>query len=731
MKKLLILLCVVIFSTVSFAQHTFHGEEHKCSGRHHFHSQNKSSEPDYEQSDEMFDYDVKFYWLDIEVDNTSTFIEGNVTVQAVVQNNPLEKFVIELKDYMVVDHVLFAGTQLNFTHSNDEIHVDLPSTLAIGESFEAQIFYSGTAQNGLFNEQSSSWGNDVTFSLSESFKARDWWPSKQVLADKADSAYIYITTPDNLKAGSNGLLTASITMPDNKIRYEWKTNYPINYYLISISVAEYVEYNIYANPTGAAGPVLIQNYVYNASGCLPYFQEEIDKTVDLLELFSSLFGLYPFHEEKYGHCMAPLNGGMEHQTMTTLGYFEFWLIAHEIGHQWFGDNVTCATWQDIWINEGFASYSDYLSREYLVSQNVADSWMANAHDYVMSQPGGHVYIPEQHAFDEGMIFDYRISYQKGPAIIHTLRYIINDDDLFFQLLTDFQNQYTDDVATGADFRDLATELTGIDFTPFFDQWYYGEGFPTYSIQYEADGNTLRFTTLQTTSTNTTPFFSTPIEYKINYAGGNTTVRFEQHHNVQTYEVELPGSFTSIEIDPNNYVLNQDGTISGCELPDVTLSEFNDMLITDSELTLTGGSPIGGEYFGVGVNGGVFDPAIAGEGTHAITYTYSEGNCTATATQFITVNLVTNITGFNFEDLVNLYPNPTTGIFVLEIENTDFEDINIQICDLSGRQVYEQRFSNASDNFHNKINLSSFQNGIYMIKVYNEKVSLVKRIVLAQ
>ena len=161
-------------------------------------------------------------------------------------------------------------------------------------------------------------------------------------------------------------------MPGNKLRYEWKSNYPIAYYLISFAVSEYQEYNIYAHPAGMGGDsLLIQNFIYDAPGCLDYYKAGIDETVGMVELFSDLYSLYPFHQEKYGHCLTAIGGGMEHQTMSTMGNFNFGLVAHELGHMWFGDNVTCATWSDIWINEGFATYTDYLAREKFIHLNVS------------------------------------------------------------------------------------------------------------------------------------------------------------------------------------------------------------------------------------------------------------------------------------------------------------------------------------------------------------------------
>jgi len=175
---------------------------------------------------------------------------------------------------------------------------------------------------------------------------------------------MFLTCDDDCMAGSNGVLTNIVELPNNKKRFEWKSNYPINYYLLSYAVAEYQDYSIYAHPEGSE-PILIQNFVYDNSYYLSGNKEDIDHTIDLIEVFSDKFGFYPFVNEKYGHCLTTLGGGMEHKTITTLVSFGFGLVAHELGHMWFGDYVTCATWKDIWINEGFVSYTEYVAAENL------------------------------------------------------------------------------------------------------------------------------------------------------------------------------------------------------------------------------------------------------------------------------------------------------------------------------------------------------------------------------
>jgi aminopeptidase N len=382
------------------------------------------------------------------------------------------------------------------------------------------------------------------------------------LSDKADSAYIFLTCNNNLKAGSNGLLTNIVPLPGNKLRYEWKTYYPIDYYLLSFTVSTYQEYNLYAHPAGLTDSILVQNYLYDNSGYLPYFQSLIDQTPGFIELLSDLYGMYPFKDEKYGHCTAPIGGGMEHQTMTTLSSFSFELIIHELGHQWFGDHVTCSNWQDIWVNEGFATYTHYLGLQNLVSQTDADQEMLTIHSDIMTAADGSIYVPISQIADEARIFDYRLTYEKGAAIIHTMRFILNDDILFFNVLRNFQSTYGFNVASAEDFKNMITTMSGYDFTDYFNQWYYGEGYPTYNVAWNQQGNNLDFVLSQQTSMpGVTPFFKLPVEIKFLWSGGDTIIRFDNTQNYQLFSANIPHVIQSLEIDPNNWIINDVGSIS--------------------------------------------------------------------------------------------------------------------------------------------------------------------------
>jgi aminopeptidase N len=232
-----------------------------------------------------------------------------------------------------------------------------------------------------------------------------------------------------------------------------------------------MDYSFYIQKKNENDSILVQNFIYNNTTYFEQNKAAIDKTSDLILLFADLFGNYPFENEKYGHCIAPLGGGMEHQTMTTLANFSFLLVAHELAHQWFGDYITCSSWQDIWINEGFASYCEYISNQYLKSQEIADLWITNVQENVKSNPDGSVYIPENMIHDEDRIFDYRLTYNKGAAIIHMIRQEVGNDSLF-ETLASFIRKFKNGNASGLDFRDHLHVITGKDFTEFFNQGFW-------------------------------------------------------------------------------------------------------------------------------------------------------------------------------------------------------------------------------------------------------------------
>ncbi len=509
----------------------------------------------------MDHYDIHFVKLDLEVSDQSTFISGNATVHALVVDS-LEELILDFSNFMVVDSIFINNIKVTASHINNAIRHNFETPLNENEKFAVQVFYHGTPYlygGGVTNNYDSQYNKNVTWTLSEAFHAMEWWPCKQVLSDKIDSTYIFLTCDIDCMAGSNGLLENIVDLPDNKRRFEWKTRYPMNYYLLSYAVAEYQDYSIYAKPK-RSDSLLIQNFIYNDPNYLSNNKADINETIDLLELFSEKFGLYPFANEKYGHCLTTLGGGMEHQTMSTMGNFSFGLVAHELGHMWFGNYVTCATWQDIWINEGFASYTEYVALENLKSYNEAQNWMQIAHNYALNEAEGSVYIPFEEAFNENRIFNYSLSYKKGAALVHMLRNEINNDDLFFASLQNYLSEYSNSVATGEDFKNSIETFTNLEFDPFFDQWYYGKGYPRFDINYIQYNDTLHMTVTETGSSSETQLFQVHVEYKLVYNRGDTIVRLYQSNNIETFKIPVSKEITNIIIDPNNWIINKQGSI---------------------------------------------------------------------------------------------------------------------------------------------------------------------------
>ncbi len=565
MKKTLFV--ILFFIPLLMLSQTPNPESFKSS----FKSRNKSNINLY-YNHLLDNYDLHFVHLDLEVTDESTYIKGRASLHAKTKQT-LDTLLFHLNDYLTVDSVIINDVKIASTHNNNYLRYIFSPALPESSEIITEIYYHGTPIGaGVTNKTNTTWNKKVTYTLSESFHAYEWWPCKQVLSDKIDSAYIFLTCDDDLKAGSNGLLTSEVSLPNNKKRFEWKTNYPIDYYLISFSVSEYQDYSINAYPKGS-DPVLIQNYIYNSDGCLDYYKNDLDKTADLIELYSDKFGLYPFRNEKYGHCLAELNGGMEHQTMSTMINFNFYLVAHELGHMWFGDYVTCASWQDIWINEGFASYTEYVAKENLVSLTEADNWMKDAHSYALEEPHGSVYIPFEDAAYESRIFNYALSYKKGAALIHMIRNEINDDEVFFSAIKNYLAEYANGVATGDDFKNSLETYTDIDFDAFFNQWYYGKGFPRFSVEYSQVNDSLHLLAQQRTSSTETPLFQIHVDYKISFSDGDTTVRLYQSKNNEFYSIPFSKNIISIEMDPNNYILKESATIDSVNSPGNNSSLF--------------------------------------------------------------------------------------------------------------------------------------------------------------
>jgi len=521
-------------------------------------------------------YDVKYYKLDLALENTSRDVAGSVWMRVQVRTQALDSLAFELYQgpagaaTLLIDSVIINGRRSpGIRRSGPDATAALAQPAAANSLLDARIYYHGTAPNGnsaaignAFNTASQYRMNgvyypyNVTWSLSEPFSAHEWFPCKQVLTDKADSSDVWVTTTLPNKVGSNGVLSRTVALPNNRVRYEWKSRHPIAYYLISVAVAPYVETVSYANPVG--GPrIPIVDYVYDQNA-LNFYQTEINRTAGFIENYSSLVGLYPFANEKYGHSTAPIGGGMEHQTMTTQDGFEFTLTAHELFHQWFGDNVTCASWEDIWLNESFASYGEYLSLQAFSTPTAARSWMDTAHQYALSNSGS-VYVPD--TTNVGRIFNYYLTYKKGAGVVHMLRYLLQDDAKFYRALRTYQSQYANSTARTPDMQRIFEAEAGRSLTYFFQQWYRGQGYPSFDVRWNQVGNTFGMRVDETASEpGITPFFETDVDYRLTFNDGSTrTIRVHQGQATINYSTPVTANVTNVEVDPDQWILDLPGS----------------------------------------------------------------------------------------------------------------------------------------------------------------------------
>jgi aminopeptidase N len=514
-------------------------------------------------------YDVKFYGLDLQVSNTTTEISGTATllVEAVRE---IDTVVLELQEALTVTKVETGDavddaefTQVNqITHANGVLYIPLERSRTQGEPVALRIEYGGEAGQdrgffaGITTARDPAYGFDVTYTLSEPLNAKDWFPAKQVLQDKIDSVHMNLRCANHLMVASNGILEEVEEGADDMHTFRWRTRYPMAYYLISFAVADYRDFSFNAPLSGEGDSVLVQNYIYDTAEVLTDWEEDIRRTAPMITSFSELLMDYPFAAEKYGHAMAPMGGGMEHQTMTTIQNFNFFLVAHELAHQWFGDHITCGNWQDIWINEGFASYMEYVAAQRLIGQEFADDWMNNAMSIALGETQGSVYVPAGEVEDVYRLFDYGLSYKKGAILLHMIRYHLNDDEVFFGALRNYLDQYGEGLATGEDFRGVLEAHSGIDFSCFFEQWYYGEGFPRFQVQWSQEGDSLKILSEQTAVVPAvTPFFRTPFDVEIRYMDGSSEkIRMLQDAPLVDTSIAVSGPVEDLVFDPDGWLL---------------------------------------------------------------------------------------------------------------------------------------------------------------------------------
>lgn len=508
-------------------------------------------------------YDLTYHKLELTIDPDVAFISGKVT-SAFTALSAMSTVTFDLMDPLTVSSVKRNNINLAFSQSATELTINFPTPVAAGVSTTIEITYSGVPQSTAGSiEFASHSGTPLMWTLSEPFGARDWWPCKQDLNDKIDSIDVYITSPSAYIPVSNGVQQSVVDNGNGTKTTHFHHGHPIPAYLIAVAVTNYTIFNQQAGFGTPESPFFpIVNYLYPESAVSA--QTSLAVTPAIMNFFEEKFGPYPFRDEKYGHAQCGFGGGMEHTTVSFMGGFSRGLIAHELGHQWFGDKVTCGTWKDIWLNEGFASYLALM----IIEDFDGDAAFVNSKNglinNITSQPGGALYLTDTEATNIGRIFSSRLSYNKGCMVVNMLRFKLGDE-AFFDGLMNYLNDplLAYSYAITPQLQSHLEAASGMDLEEFFLDWVYRQGYPTYDItaQNIAAGQA-QVTVNQTQSHMSVDYFEMPVPVRLLGEGGQELdVVLENMTQGQQFIVDVPFVVTGVVFDPNKDLISKNNTTS--------------------------------------------------------------------------------------------------------------------------------------------------------------------------
>ncbi len=695
--KNLISFLLIVFTGLSFAQSA--RDECILAKTQHFNRLQKFADINYPGDSK---YDVKYYKLDLTVNHTAQTISGNVTCKSEIVDQNVSEIYFDLTNPLIVDSVFVNGSLKSFTRGSNKLNIALGTTLNAGDEFTSIVYYHGTPGSSGFGsfEFSSQAGNPAIWTLSEPYGAKDWWPVKDTPADKADSADFWITVSTSLIPASNGKLMEVVNNGNGTHTYKWKSSYPIAQYLLSMAITNYAQYTNYYHysPTDS---MPINHFLY--PGSLNSNIAQLNKTPGMIEIYAEHFGEYPFINEKYGHAQFGWGGGMEHQTITSMGGFSNMLIAHELAHMWYGDKITCKDWHHIWLNEGFATYGEGVITEAWSGKTGYDNFILNEMASARNAVGS---IWVQDISDVNQIFNGSRSYAKGGVVLHMLRGIVGDST-FYDIMRIYSAEpnVAYGVAVTEDFQAVAENVSGMDLNYFFQQWIYGENYPKYHSWHSKSlisGNTWNLSLLITQDANSNPaFFTMPIQIKVTRAIGDTIVTVFNNAASQHYNIAIEGEPLSIVFDPGNWILKTHSTIVPVELTSFTAELKNQKV----NLLWTTATEVNNQGFEIQRKSSKTDWATIGftEGrgttTEQTNYSFVDDISAITQTNLYYRLKQIDFNGdFSYSDVVNVflfpddyslaqnYPNPFNPSTLIKFSLGKTGFTTLKLYDVLGKEV---------------------------------------------
>lgn len=510
-------------------------------------------------------YDVLTYDLDVRLDPAARSIAGQVVIGlASVAPAGLTTVQLDLVPELTVSEVSDAIGPLTYSHTASSLEVTLRQSLPAGVDTELTITWQGqpprhgiTRTGLMYRTHDSGTPADpsddmpIVANKSQTWSAHSWWPCKDHPHDKA-LVRLNVTVPDNLSAVSNGSLIG-ITTPETGWRqYDWHETYPIPTYLVSVAVSNYVSWSEDCQPQ--VGPdVRLDYHVFPTDEAKA--RVDLAPTCDMMDFMTGLAGPWPFAGEKYAQVEFKWFGAMEHTTATSLGQalltgdsrFES-IYLHELAHQWFGDSLTPAVWADIWLNEGFARYTEALWAEHRQGQAAYDEFM------FLIGPGSHpaLFRGDGVLADPDPILPNTLVYDKGAWVLHMLRGLIGDD-AFFDFLQSYARdaRYMHGSVTVAEMIAVAETAAGRSLQNFFDPWLNTDAVPIIShLTTLTVGGNAKLTLRQ----NQTPIFEIPVPVVLHTTCADVRVTAALVSAEQTFQWDLDCEITAVSIAPEGLAL---------------------------------------------------------------------------------------------------------------------------------------------------------------------------------
>ena len=517
-------------------------------------------------------YDVLHYDLDITLDmHQPTIPSATLTMTAMSLDSSLDVIPLDFDGNdgtMVVTKVDGGPASQSFDYVQDaeqtRLSILLPKPVPAGQEITVRVSYGGTPRQGIdhfIGKTFAAYATDthgpdnapIVYTKSQPYFARTWWPCKDIPEDKA-TADVRITCPTSYTAISNGELLSTVDRGDGTHTYHWRESYPIATYLISVTCSNFLEARADYTALDGRMTMPVSHYVYPEN--LDFEgSSAVDGTVSVIRFFAETFGEYPFLREKYSNVTFPRLGGMEHQTCTSIGARGAgqdgltFLNVHELSHQWFGDKVTMAHYDHLWLNEGFAMYCWPLFVEHLQGVDAYHEEMN-----VMNPSDSPLIGPDA----DQLVWD--VVFEKGAWVLHMLRRIVGDEAFFLAV-----RNYLDDPALAygtvlsSDLQAHFEAVYGEPLSWFFDEWLYYASRPTYNWAWRTwreGGEQILGLWADQSQTLNGDVYAMPIDLVI--AGPDNEFELRRvfiDEQTQTFKINL-GALDPREVtwDPDNWVL---------------------------------------------------------------------------------------------------------------------------------------------------------------------------------